>query len=59
MLLAGAPQAEQKRPAVGTSVPQDEQAGMKFIAIVYRVREASERRRVTQLGPREDYNAQF
>jgi hypothetical protein len=29
-LRAGAPQAEQKRPVDGTSVPQDEQAGMIF-----------------------------
>jgi hypothetical protein len=30
VLPAGAPQAEQKRPVEGTSVPQDEQVGMNF-----------------------------
>jgi len=29
-LPAGAPQAEQKRPVAGTSVPQDEHEGMNF-----------------------------
>jgi hypothetical protein len=28
--LLGAPQAEQKRPVAGTSVPQDEHGGMIF-----------------------------
>jgi hypothetical protein len=37
-LEAGVPQAEQKRPVAGTSVPQDEQAGMNFPDTVYRVR---------------------
>jgi hypothetical protein len=36
-LPAGAPQAEQKRPVDGTSVPQDEQARMIFPDTVYRV----------------------
>jgi hypothetical protein len=30
VLPAGAPQAEQKRPLAGTSVPQDEHEGMSF-----------------------------
>jgi hypothetical protein len=38
VLLAGAPQAEQKRPLTGTSVPQEEQVGMNFTDTVYRVR---------------------
>ena len=39
----GAPQAEQKRPVAGTSVPQDEQGGMNFPVTVYRVgREVSQ-----------------
>src|SRR5208282_1656286 len=38
VLLAGVPHAEQKRPVDGTSVPQDEQAGMNFPDTVYRVR---------------------
>ncbi len=37
-LPAGAPQAEQNRPVDGTSIPQDEQAGMTFPDTVYRVR---------------------
>lgn len=37
LLLAGAPHAEQKRPAMCTSVPQDEHGGMNFPATVYRV----------------------
>jgi hypothetical protein len=38
LLLAGVPQAEQKRPVAGISVPQDEQGGMNFPDTVYRVR---------------------
>jgi hypothetical protein len=34
-VLLGAPQAEQKRPVAGTSVPQDEQGGMNFPDTVY------------------------
>jgi hypothetical protein len=37
VLLAGAPQAEQKRPVAAMSVPQDEQAAMVFPDTVYRV----------------------
>src|ERR1700733_1904015 len=52
VLPAGAPQAGQYRPVVVTSVPQDEQAGMKFIGTVYRVqRRRVGWRRVTQFGP--------
>jgi len=36
LLPAGAPQAEQKRPAAGTSVPHDEQVDMIFPDTVYR-----------------------
>ena len=36
VLPAGAPQAEQKRPVAGTSVPQDEHEGMIFTDTVYR-----------------------
>jgi hypothetical protein len=35
-VLLGAPQAEQKRPVAGTSVPQDEHEGMIFTDTVYR-----------------------
>jgi hypothetical protein len=35
-VLLGAPQAEQKRPGAGTSVPQDEHEGMIFTDTVYR-----------------------
>jgi hypothetical protein len=34
--LLGAPQAEQKRPVAGTSVPQDEHEAMIFTDTVYR-----------------------
>jgi hypothetical protein len=37
LLLAGAPQAEQNRPAAGITVPQDEHEGMNFPDTVYRV----------------------
>lgn len=38
VLTLGVPQAEQKRPLTGMSVPQDEQEGMNFTDTVYRVR---------------------
>jgi hypothetical protein len=34
-VLLGVPHAEQKRPFAGTSVPQDEQAGMSFSRIQF------------------------
>jgi hypothetical protein len=52
VLPAGAPQAEQKRPLLGTAVPQDEQAGMKFIDTVYRVQKGNQQANgVTEFGP--------
>ena len=52
-LPAGAPQAEQKRPVEGTSVPQDEQADMTFPDTVYRVGTRAVARVRQQRGERE------